>query len=171
MALEDKATPRDMPVFVRGEPTNRGPIAPRKFLSVLSYGKDEPFKDGSGRLELARRIASRDNPLTARVLVNRVWQWHFGQAIVRTVSDFGTRSEPPTHPEMLDWMATWFMDNGWSLKKLHKLILLSATYQQSSAANERGMGEDPTNQWLWRGNIHGPPLRVTPGQLVPPARN
>jgi len=153
MALVDKAKPKDSPVFIRGEASNRGPIAPRKFLTVLSDEKDEPFKDGSGRLELARRIASRDNPLTARVFVNRVWQWHFGEAIVRTVSDFGTRSEPPTHPEMLDWMATWFMDNGWSLKKLHKLILLSSTYQQSSVANERGMTEDPTNQWLWRANI------------------
>lgn len=153
MALVDKPTPKDSFVFVRGEPTNRGPVAPRKFLTVLSYGHDEPFKDGSGRLELARRIASRDNPLTARVFVNRVWQWHFGDAIVRTVSDFGTRSEPPSHPEMLDWMATWFMDNGWSVKKLHKLILLSATYQESSVANERGLTEDPTNQWHWRANV------------------
>ena len=85
--------------------------------------------------------------------MNRVWQWHFGQAIVRTVSDFGTRSEPPTHPEMLDWMATWFMDNGWSFKKLHKLILLSSTYQQSTASNDRALREDPTNQWLWRANV------------------
>jgi hypothetical protein len=153
MALEDKPNPTNSPVFVRGEPTNRGPIAPRKFLTVLSSGDDKPFKDGSGRLELAQRIASRDNPLTARVIVNRVWQWHFGQAIVRTVSDFGTRSEPPTHPEMLDWMSTWFMDNGWSLKKLHKLILLSSTYQQSSDVNDRAVREDPTNQWLWRMNI------------------
>jgi hypothetical protein len=153
MAMEDKPNPRNSYVFVRGEPSNRGDIAPRKFLTVLSYGKDEPFKDGSGRLELAQRIASRDNPLTARVIVNRVWQWHFGQAIVRTVSDFGTRSEPPTHPEMLDWMATWFMDNGWSFKKLHKLILLSSTYQQSSTTNDKGMRDDPTNQWLWRMNI------------------
>jgi len=153
MALVDKPTPKDSFVFVRGEPTNRGPIAPRKFLTVISSGHDEPFKDGSGRLELARRIASRDNPLTARVFVNRVWQWHFGDAIVRTVSDFGTRSEPPSHPEMLDWMATWFMDNGWSVKKLHKLILLSATYQESSVANDRGMSEDPTNQWHWRANV------------------
>ena len=153
MTLVDKPKPKDSAVFIRGEASNRGPIAPRKFLTVLSYGHDEPFKDGSGRLELARRIASRDNPLTARVLVNRVWQWHFGQAIVRTVSDFGTRSEPPTHPEMLDWMATWFMENGWSIKKLHKLMLLSSTYQQDSVANDRAMGEDPTNQWLWRANI------------------
>ena len=87
------------------------------------------------------------------MIVNRVWQWHFGQAIVRTVSDFGTRSEPPTHPEMLDWMAGWFMDNGWSLKKLHKLMVTSAAYQQDSVANEKAMKLDPTNQWLWRANI------------------
>ena len=153
MVLVDKPEPKDSVVFIRGEPTNRGPVAPRKFLTVLSYGKDEPFKDGSGRLELARHIADRENPLTARVIVNRVWQWHFGQAIVRTVNDFGTRSELPTHPELLDWMATWLMDNGWSLKKLHKLIVLSSTYQQSSLANDRGMRDDPTNQWLWRANV------------------
>jgi len=153
MTLVDKPNPKDSPVFVRGEVGNRGPIAPRKFLTVLSYGKDEPFKNGSGRLELADRIANRDNPLTARVIVNRVWQWHFGQAIVRTVSDFGTRSEPPTHPELLDYLATWFVDHGWSLKKLHKLIVTSAAYAQDSRATERGMTEDPTNQWLWRQNI------------------
>jgi cytochrome c553 len=153
MALVDKPNPRDSVVFIRGEPGNRGPVAPRKFLTVLSYGNDQPFKDGSGRLELAQRIASRDNPLTARVIVNRVWQWHFGQAIVRTVSDFGTRSEPPTHPELLDYLATWFMDQGWSLKKLHKFIVMSAAYQQDSRANDRGMKDDPTNQWLWRANL------------------
>ncbi|EDY17001.1 protein of unknown function DUF1549 [Chthoniobacter flavus Ellin428] len=153
MAMEDKPTPKNSYVFVRGEPSNRGELAPRKFLTVLSQGKDEPFKDGSGRLELAQRIASRDNPLTARVIANRVWQWHFGQAIVRTVSDFGTRSEPPTHPELLDWLATSFMDNGWSFKKLHKLILLSSTYQQSSAPNDKALRDDPTNQWLWRMNV------------------
>jgi hypothetical protein len=96
---------------------------------------------------MAKLIASRDNPLTARVIVNRVWQWHFGQAIVRTVSDFGTRSEPPTHPEMLDWLATSLMDNGWSLKKLNKLIVMSATYQEDSLANPAGMasGSRPTS--------------------------
>ena len=153
MTLVDKSTPRDSVVLVRGEPGNRGPVAPRQFLTVLSTGAPKPFTDGSGRLELARSIASRDNPLTARVIVNRVWQWHFGQAIVRTVSDFGTRSEPPTHPEMLDWMAGWFMDNGWSLKKLHKLMVTSAAYQQDSVANEKAMKLDPPNQWLWRANI------------------
>src|SRR5205823_14816033 len=112
----------------------------------LLAGEDrKPFTDGSGRLDLAKAIASRDNPLTARVIVNRVWQWHFGQAIVRTVSDFGTRSEPPTHPELLDYLATWFMDNGWSLKKLHKLMVMSGTYQQDSRPVEAGMKSDPTN--------------------------
>jgi hypothetical protein len=153
MAVFDKATPKDSAVLVRGEPGNRGPMAPRQFLTVLSDENRKPFTDGSGRLELARAIASKDNPLTARVMVNRVWQWHFGQAIVRTVSDFGTRSEPPTHPELLDWLATSFMENGWSLKKLHKLIVMSATYQQDSRPVDAGMKLDPTNQWLWRNNI------------------
>jgi len=152
MALEDKDTPHDSPVLIRGEPANRGDMAPRKFLTVLSYGHDEPFKIGSGRLELAQRIASRDNPLTARVIVNRVWQWHFGQAIVRTVSDFGTRSEPPTHPEMLDWMATWFMDNGWSIKKLHRRIVLSRVYQLSSDDHPQAAAVDAENRLLARAN-------------------
>ena len=153
MALVDKATPKNSPVFIRGEPDNLGPVAPRQFLTVLSGKDQKPFSDGSGRLELAQAIVSRDNPLTARVMVNRAWQWHFGQPIVRTVSDFGTRSEPPTHPELLDWLATWFMDNGWSLKKLHKLMVTSATYQQQSLAKERGIELDASNQWLWRFNM------------------
>ncbi|MEQ1850985.1 MAG: DUF1553 domain-containing protein, partial [Chthoniobacteraceae bacterium] len=153
MAVADKGKPRDAAVLVRGEPQNRGAIVPRQFPAVLTTQPVKPFTDGSGRLEMAKLIASRDNPLTARVIVNRVWQWHFGQAIVRTVSDFGTRSEPPTHPAMLDWMATWFMDNGWSLKKLNKLVVMSSAYQQDSRPNERAMKVDPTNQWLWRNNI------------------
>ena len=153
MSLMDRDKPRDAAVLVRGEPQNRGEIVPRQFPALLTTGERKPFTDGSGRLEMARLIASRDNPLTARVIANRVWQWHFGQAIVRTVSDFGTRSEPPTHPEMLDWLATSLMDNGWSLKKLNKLIVMSATYQQESRATPAGMKSDPTNQWLWRANV------------------
>jgi cytochrome c553 len=153
MSVMDRATPRDAAVLVRGEPQNRGAIVPRQFPAILTTGERKPFTDGSGRLEMAKLVASRDNPLTARVIVNRVWQWHFGQAIVRTVSDFGTRSEPPTHPEMLDYLATWLMDNGWSLKKLNKFIVMSATYQQDSRANPEAMKSDPTNQWLWRTNI------------------
>ncbi|MEY5027433.1 MAG: hypothetical protein RLZZ244_2961 [Verrucomicrobiota bacterium] len=153
MVLQDAARPKDSPVLIRGEAGNRGPIVPRHFLTALGGSEDAPFKDGSGRLELARKIASRDNPLTARVLVNRVWQWHFGQGIVRTPSDFGTRAEAPTHPELLDWLATWFMDHDWSLKQLHKLIVLSSTYQQDSRIHQQGMQADPTNQWLWRFNL------------------
>ena len=153
MSVVDRDKPRDAAVLVRGEPQNRGDIVPRQFPALLAGENRKPFTDGSGRLEMAKLIASRDNPLTARVIANRVWQWHFGQAIVRTVSDFGTRSEPPTHPEMLDWLATSLMDNGWSLKKLSKLIVMSATYQQDSRANANAMNSDPTNQWLWRANV------------------
>ncbi len=153
MAFVDRDKPRDAAVLIRGEPQNRGPVVPRAFPAVLSGGTSKTFTDGSGRLEMAKVITSRDNPLTARVIVNRVWQWHFGQALVRTVSDFGTRSDAPTHPQMLDYLATWLMDNGWSLKKLHKLIILSSTYQQDSRPNAAGMAADPTNQWLWRANI------------------
>jgi mono/diheme cytochrome c family protein len=153
MALQDAPRPRDSKIFIRGEARNLGPVAPRSFLTVLSDGEPKPFQDGSGRIEMAKEIASRDNPLTARVYVNRVWQWHFGQAIVRTPSDYGMRSDAPTHPELLDWLAAWFMDNGWSSKKLHRLICLSGAYQQDSRATVKGMEVDPTNQYLWRYNI------------------
>ncbi len=153
MTLVDKAAPKDSNVLIRGEAKNPGPKVPRRFLTMLGGDDSKPFTQGSGRLELARSIASRDNPLTARVIVNRVWQWHFGEAIVRTPSDFGTRSEPPTHPELLDWMATWLMDHGWSLKQLNRLIVTSATYQQESKTQDNAMAVDPTNQWLWRFNV------------------
>ncbi|MEI6714833.1 MAG: PSD1 and planctomycete cytochrome C domain-containing protein [Verrucomicrobiota bacterium] len=153
MSLVDKDKVKDSPVFIRGEASNKGAIVPRHFLTLLGGDENKPFKNGSGRLELAQAVASRENPLTARVIVNRFWQWHFGQGIVRTPSDFGTRSEPPTHPELIDWLANWFMDQGWSMKALNKLIVMSSTYQQDSRSTERGMAVDPTNQWLWRANV------------------
>ncbi|HSH93168.1 MAG TPA: PSD1 and planctomycete cytochrome C domain-containing protein, partial [Roseimicrobium sp.] len=153
MALQDAPRPKDSRIMIRGEARNLGAVAPRQFLEILAGDKREPFKDGSGRLELAKSIASRDNPLTARVFVNRVWKEHFGEAIVRTPSDFGMRSEPPTHPEMLDYLAAAFMENGWSVKKLHRQIMLSSTYQQDSRSNEKALAADPTNQLLWRMNI------------------
>ena len=152
MALVDKPQPHDVHVFIRGNSDNRGPEAPRQFLEVLAGPNRKPFTDGSGRLELARAIASPENPLTARVLVNRVWLHHFGAALVRTPSDFGLRSEPPTHPELLDYLAARFVQEGWSLKKLHRLILLSAAYQQSSEDRPRCAKLDPGNQLLWRMN-------------------
>src|SRR5436190_23318958 len=152
MVLVDNSSPYNPHVFVRGNPNNPGPEVPRQFLAVLA-GKDrKPFQKGSGRLELAQSIASRDNPLTARVIVNRVWLYHFGAGLVRTPSDFGLRSDPPTHPLSLDYLAAYFMDEGWSLKKLHRLILLSNTYQQSSDGEGRYSQIDPDNRLLWKMN-------------------
>jgi mono/diheme cytochrome c family protein len=152
MVLVDDSTPRNARVFLRGNPANPGKEVPRQFLSILSPEKREPFRDGSGRLELARAIASPDNPLTARVMVNRVWGWHFGGPLVRTPSDFGLRSDPPTHPELLDYLALRFVENQWSLKKLHRLIMLTATYQQGSDYNAVAQKADPENTLLWRMN-------------------
>ncbi|MSU63320.1 MAG: DUF1553 domain-containing protein [Pedosphaera sp.] len=152
MVLEDKTTPVNPRVFIRGNAGNLGPEVPRQFLGVLSGENRKPFVKGSGRLELAESIANRGNPLTARVLVNRVWLHYFGSGLVRTPSDFGLRSEPPTHPELLDFLATRFMDEGWSLKKLQRLILLSNVYQQSSDEIPASVAIDPANQLLWRMN-------------------
>ena len=119
-------------VFVRGNPNSPGPEAPRQFLTVLKPVSPEPFpKDKSGRLELARAVASRQNPLTARVIVNRVWAWHFGEPLVGTPSDFGFRGDSPANQPLLDHLAAWFMENGWSFKKLHKHLLLTAAYQRA----------------------------------------
>jgi hypothetical protein len=158
--LVDRAEPSTPRVFKRGNPLTKGESVPRRFLQVLSSPDTRPFSKGSGRLELAQRIASSHNPLTARVLVNRVWMHHFGQGLVPTPSDFGQRSETPSHPELLDWLASRFMEEGWSLKKLHRWILLSATYQQrsqpptDSPSALRALERDPANKLLWRMNPH-----------------
>ncbi|NBV24788.1 MAG: DUF1553 domain-containing protein, partial [Proteobacteria bacterium] len=142
--------PRNSYVFIKGNRGSRGPEVPRQFLEILSGENRPPFQDGSGRLELANHIASPDNPLTARVMVNRIWLHQFGEGLVRTPNDFGLRSEPPTHPELLDYLAWQFMENGWSVKKLQKLIMLSHTWQQSSEDNPRFAQADPDNRWLWQ---------------------
>jgi hypothetical protein len=152
MVLVDNPAPTAPHVFIRGNPNNRGEEIPRQFLGILSPRGRQPFRDGSGRLELARAIASPENPLTARVMVNRVWIGHFGAGLVRTPSDFGLRSDPPTHPELLDWLAVRFMAEGWSLKKLHRLILESSTYRQGSSENPRTRQMDPDNRLVWRVN-------------------
>jgi hypothetical protein len=151
MVLEDARAPVMPHVFLRGNPANRGEAVPRQFLEVVAGEKRQPFRAGSGRLELARAIASPDNPLTARVLVNRIWHHHFGAGIVRTPSDFGLRGEPPTHPELLDWLAATFMEQGWSVKTMHRLILLSNTYQQSTE-NALAAEKDADNRLLARMN-------------------
>ena len=110
----------------------------------------DPIREGSGRRELARWVASSSNPLTARVIVNRVWQWHFGEGLVRTPSNLGMLSEPPSHPELLDWLASRFVEEGWSLKKLHRRIMLSAAYRRSSVVARDQLSRDPENRWLGR---------------------
>jgi len=152
MIMVDKTKPADSPVFIHGEAENRGPIAPREFLEILSPNRT-PFRYGSGRLELAQAIASPANPLTARVIVNRIWLHHFDAGIVTTPDDFGNQSAPPSHPELLDYLATQFMQNGWSIKKLHRLIMLSSVYQESSDNSPRYAQIDPENRLLWRANI------------------
>ena len=119
-------------------------------IARLASPERRPFREGSGRLELARAIASKDNPLTARVMVNRAWLHHFGRALVTTPSDFGLRSDPPSHPELLDYLAAYFVGNGWSVKKLHRLIVLSAAYRQASADRPDCRRVDPENALLWR---------------------
>jgi mono/diheme cytochrome c family protein len=152
MVLQDMPNPVTPHVFLRGNPRNPGPSVPRQFLEVVAGEKRQPFRQGSGRLEMARAIADRDNPLTARVMVNRIWLHHFGAGLVRTPSDFGLRGDPPTHPELLDWLAASFMDNGWSIKKIHRLILLSNTYQQQTSDDPVLLQTDPDNRLLARMN-------------------
>jgi len=140
----------DMRVALRGNLRKPGPVAPRRFLQVLAGRSAAHFKTGSGRLELAHSIADPRNPLTARVLVNRIWQHHFGRGLVATASNFGKMGEPPTHPQLLDWLAWRLIESGWSIKQLHRDILLSATYQLSSASTPAHLQTDPDNRLLWR---------------------
>jgi len=139
--------PRDLNIFIRGDAGRLGPMVKRRFLQVLTDGEPTEFSQGSGRLELARAIASRDNPLTARVAVNRVWMHHFGVGLVDTPSNFGVSGSKPSHPELLDDLAVRFMENGWSMKWLHREIMLSSTYQQSATPAEVS-SIDPGNRLL-----------------------
>ena len=145
--------PKDLPVAIRGDKSNPGPVAPRRFLRILSRGEPKPFTQGSGRWELAAAIASPDNPLTARVMVNRIWQHHFGHGIVTSASNFGRLGDRPTHPELLDYLAARFVENGWSVKSIHREMMISATYQLSSAMVERNYEKDAANRYYWRFNM------------------
>ncbi|GMW03120.1 MAG: hypothetical protein AMXMBFR84_42560 [Candidatus Hydrogenedentota bacterium] len=152
MAVQDAEKPFDPYIFKRGKPDQKGDKVPRQFLGVISAVDRKPFEKGSGRLELAEAIASTNNPLTARVIVNRVWMYHFGQPLVDSTSDFGVRSAPPTHPELMDYLAAEFMDNGWSIKKLHRAIMLTEAYRQSSTYRPEAASIDPENKLIWRQN-------------------
>ncbi|WP_422314672.1 DUF1549 and DUF1553 domain-containing protein [Prosthecobacter sp.] len=144
--------PHDLPVYDRGDVKTPGPNVPRGWLQVLS--KDEPvkFQQGSGRAELARQITDPTNTLTARVMVNRVWDLLFGRPLVRTPSNFGTTGDKPTHPELLDDLALRFMQNGWSVKRLMRELVMSATYRQGSSGSAANAQLDEANDHLWRMN-------------------
>jgi hypothetical protein len=142
---------RDLHILPHGNVAAPGDLAPRQFLTVLSKG-DARFQQGSGRRELAERLFTDGAPLAARVIVNRVWAWHFGKPLVATTSDFGTQGEQPTHPELLNDLAARFVASGWSLKWLHREIMLSSAYRQASHPREDGLKADATNHLIWRMN-------------------
>jgi hypothetical protein len=142
----------DAHIHIRGRYDRLGAIAPRRFPRLLAGDDRKPITAGSGRLQLARWLASPENPMTARVMVNRIWQHHFGEGIVRTPNNFGKLGTPPTHPELLDHLAHRFVESGWSIKAMHRLIMLSAAYQQSSIAPEKTLAADPANELFGRFN-------------------
>jgi hypothetical protein len=150
--LEYRPEPQDLNLFIRGNPNRLGPLIPRGFLTVLSPGEPIPFRKGSGRLELADAIVNQAGHLAARVIVNRVWQMHFGRGLVDTPSNFGRLGSKPSHPELLEDLTARFVANGWSIKTLHREILHSATYAQSSAVDSAKEAIDPDNRWWWRMN-------------------
>ena len=138
----------DQRVFLHGDNNSPGAPVPKQFPIVLAGEKQPSIEHGSGRLELARWLAGPRNPLTARVMVNRIWQWHFGEALVRTPNNWGKTGEAPTHPELLDYLAARFIESGWSIKSMHRLLLLSNVYQQGSRASKAAAAADPANR-LW----------------------
>jgi hypothetical protein len=161
MHIVRDAEPRDLNIFIRGNVESKGPVVPRRFLSVLCEAT-QPFTTGSGRLELAEAIADEANPLTARVMVNRIWGALFGAPLVATPSDFGHRGDFPSHPELLDALAIRFMNDDWSIKSLQRDIVLSAAYRRSSREGQPVVATDstdnaaplpdPTNRLLWKMN-------------------
>ncbi len=150
--IQDVKNPGNMHVLLRGSPDSPGEEAPRRFLAVLSPSDRKPFTKGSGRLELAEAIADPNNPLTARVMVNRIWQRHFGQGLVRTPSNFGQLGDRPSHPELLDYLAARFVENKWSIKSLHREIMLSSVYALSAENSAANYAVDPENRLVWRAN-------------------
>jgi hypothetical protein len=142
----------DVRIHMRGSYSRLGESVPRRFPRIVAGDHQPPIREGSGRLQLARWLVTPDNPLTARVMVNRIWQHHFGQGIVRTPSNFGKQGERPTHPELLDYLAKRFVESGWSMKAMHRLIMLSAVYQQASEPLPGTRQADPDNRFFGRMN-------------------
>ncbi len=158
--VSGEGSPRDVPVLLRGNQATPGPMAPRGFLQVLARG-DAKFREGSGRAELAHVLSSADNALVARVMVNRIWKHHFGEGIVRTVDNFGRTGDRPSHPELLDWLAARFVESGWSVKSMHRLILASAAWSMSSRAAAASAKADPENRL-----VHHVPVRRLEAESV-----
>ena len=150
--MVEEGTAQNLSIFLRGNPELKGAVAERSFLKVLSTGEPKPFADGSGRRELAEAITSRDNPLTARVMVNRLWGVLFSKPLVATASNFGHSGMTPSHPELLDDLAVRFMASGWSVKSLMRELVLSATYRQGSREDVKKSAADVANESLWRMN-------------------
>ena len=150
MIVQEDATPKETQIFLRGNPLARGQTVQPRFLSVLSGNQTPVYENGKRRLGLARSVIADSNPLTARLLINWAWQNHFGSGLVRTPDDFGTRGQSPTHPELLDYLSDQFRKNGWSMKWLHRQIMLSQAYHQGAIENEHCRQVDPENQLLWR---------------------
>lgn len=147
-AVADAAKVGDAPLQQKGDPAKPGNVVPRHFLTVFGAPKLPPTESSSGRAQLADWILAKDNPLPARVMANRIWQHHFGRGIVPTPNDFGKQGRPATHPELLDHLAAKFREGGWSMKAMHRLIMLSRTYRMSSQRDEASLAADPTNERL-----------------------
>lgn len=153
MGVQDDAV-ADVAIHIRGNPQKLGDVVARHVPTVLEGSAGRQFTShSSGRLELAQSLVEKRHPLTSRVMVNRVWRWHFGKGLVRTVDNFGLLGEAATHPELLDWLAHRFMEQGWSIKKLHRLIMLSSTYQLGSRVDPAIVERDPENLLYGRANI------------------
>ncbi len=146
------ASSNNMHVALRGNLLKQGELAPRRFLRIIAGENRQEFTEGSGRSPLAEAVVHPANPLTSRVIVNRIWQNHFGQGLVRTPDNFGMLGEKPTHPELLDWLSSNLIESGWSLKSLHRIIMNSATYRSSSRFQETPFARDGDNRFLWRMN-------------------
>ncbi|MGY8643222.1 MAG: PSD1 and planctomycete cytochrome C domain-containing protein [Verrucomicrobiales bacterium] len=150
MILSEAEEPNEAFVFLRGNPIQRGDRVIPAFLTALSPKEPAPFSNGQRRFDLAKAIVDPENQLTRRVIANWIWQHHFGRGLVRTSDDFGTRGDPPSHPELLDYLATKFLGDKWSIKQMHRRIMLSKAYQQASVENAAAREKDPLNQLLWR---------------------